>query len=219
MMYRCAPADRPALRNYMEGRGTARLETLRAKGMLTAHKVLFSRYVNSDSWDMLILLDFASPAAAAQWSTVEKSSPAGLDPEVLKLVTSIETYTMDVVQQRLSERPVAKPVYLVLPYNVTVTPEEYVKYVADYVQPQVLGWMEEGVLAGYRALQGRDTASRPWSSILLLEYKDDTSLGERAVTTAKVRMRLQHDPAWKAVSDKKHTIRTELPSIQADALD
>ena len=105
-----------------------------------------------------------------------------------------------------------------LPYDYTVSPDEYVTYLRDYVRPQASGWIEEGVLHSYQMFIGRDVGGRPWSSLLLLEHNNDEALGARASVIAKVRATLRGDPAWKALSDRKQSVRVERAMILADEL-
>jgi len=218
ILYRCSPDKRPVLRSYMEQHGIPRLRKMITSGAIANEKVLFSRYVDTDNWDMLVLLDFPSPSKAAQWQAQERDSPAGLDQYALKLITAISTYPLDLMQSAAATAPAEKPVYLVLPYDYTVSPDEYIAYLRDYVRPQAAGWIDEGVLESYKMFIGRDAGGRPWSSILLLEYKSDETLGQRAAVIAKVRAKLRADPSWKAISDRKQSVRVERAAILADEL-
>jgi CO dehydrogenase/acetyl-CoA synthase alpha subunit len=113
--------------------------------------------------------------------------------------------------------PIA-PVYLVIPYSLVVPAAAYLNYFDDYVHPQMEGWIREGVLTHYDLLLQRYTAARPWDSLLILHYRDDTALGRRENIMAKVRQQLQTQPKWKALSESKQTIRTEKEAIIADEL-
>jgi hypothetical protein len=218
ILYRCLPDKRPALRSYMEQHEIPRLRKMITSGAIANEKVLFSRYVDTDNWDMLVLLDFPSPAKAAQWQAQERENPAGLDQYALKLISAIATYPLDLMQSAAATTSTEKPVYLILPYDYTVSPDEYIAYLRDYVRPQAAGWIEEGVLESYKMFIGRDAGGRPWSSILLLEYKNDEALGQRAAVIARVRAKLRADPSWKAISDRKQSVRVERAAILADEL-
>ena len=202
----------------MEQHEIPRLRKMITSGAIANEKVLFSRYVDTDNWDMLVLLDFPSPAKAAQWQAQERENPAGLDQYALKLISAISTYPLDLMQSAAATTSTEKPVYLILPYDYTVSPDEYIAYLRDYVRPQAAGWIEEGVLESYKMFIGRDAGGRPWSSILLLEYKSDEALGQRAAVIARVRAKLRADPSWKAISDRKQSVRVERAAILADEL-
>jgi hypothetical protein len=110
------------------------------------------------------------------------------------------------------------PVFLAMPYRVLVSTPEYLSYVDGYVAPQFQGWMEAGVLAGYDIEVSRLPASRAWAATILLRYRDDVALAQRAETTAKVRARLAANPAWKAISDDKKAVRVEGVAAIADQI-
>ena len=104
-----------------------------------------------------------------------------------------------------------------IPYDVASI-EEYKPYVAGYVIPQMKGWIQEGVLSSYNLYLNRYYAGTPWDALLVLEYKDLESFGQRESVVAKVRAALSSDPKWKALSENKKNIRTEKESALADEL-
>jgi hypothetical protein len=214
--YRCLPEKRPDLRNYMRQDGLQRLEGYRRNAILAGYRVLLSRYVDINNWDMMLLLSFPDYTAVEKWKRIEHASPAGLPPNVLAMATSMSTYPLDLLRRRAVEETPLQPVYLVIPYTVSVTAPAYLQYVDDYVTPQFDGWMNEGVLAKYEIYLQRYTAARPWDSLIVLEYKDDESIGQREQVMAKVRQRLLANPKWKAIADNKQSIRVEKEAIIAD---
>lgn len=218
LLYRCRPEDRPAFRGYLQRNMLPRLRRMEQAGTLAQETVLFSRYVDTDNWNALIFLQFPSSQAAAAWASVEASTPAGLDGEGLRLVSAVSTYPLDLMQTGSASVPAQHPVFLVIPYDYTVSPDEYIAYLRDYVQPQTAGWIEEGALESYRMFIGRDASGRPWSSVLLLEYKDEESFGRRAAVINDVRAKLRGNPDWKAISDRKQSVRVERASILADEI-
>jgi hypothetical protein len=216
--YRCPPAQRVELRKRVLQTGLARLQRLQEGGTLREYHVLFSRYVDSDSWDMLSLLVFPRYSDVANWRKVEWTAPAGLEPETLALTTAVNTYPVDLARQNTIETPPAQPVYLVIPYTYSVSPAEYLSYVDEYVKPQFDGWLAQGVLTKYLIYQQRYTAARPWDSLIFLQYNGDDGLGQRESTAEKLRQRLQSNPEWRARSENKKNIRTEKQAVIADEL-
>lgn len=216
--YRCNPEKRPDLRNIMRQEGLQRLESYRRNAILANFRVLLSRYVDSNNWDMMLLLSFPDYTAVEKWKRVEHESPAGLPPAVLSMATSIGTYPLDLMRRKAVEDTPPQPVYLVIPYTYSVAMPAYLQYVDDYVTPQFDGWMQEGVLAQYDIFLQRYGAGRPWDALFFLEYKDDESLGQREKVVAKVRQRLQANPKWKTIADNKQSIRVEKEAIVADEL-
>jgi hypothetical protein len=220
IQYDCPPANRPRLREVMVARGLPRLATLKSSGALENYLVLFSRYVDSSNWDMLTLLSFRDYKDAVAWKEVELQTPAGLDSSDLQVTSEVHTYPLDRVRHDNASATGAPnaPVYLVIPYSLAVPAAAYLNYFDDYVQPQMEGWIREGVLAHYDLLLQRYTAARPWDSLLILQYRDDAALGRRESVVARVRQQLQTQPKWKALSESKQTIRIEKAAIIADEL-
>ena len=108
---------------------------------------------------------------------------------------------------------------MVIPYTIdSNSSDEYVKYAQAYVVPQLQGWMREGALAGRDLFVSRYAAARPWHALRVLQYRDETALGQRDRIITKVRTELALNPEWKAVNDTKHKMRTELRAGIADQL-
>jgi hypothetical protein len=218
IQYKCPPGQRTAFRELIENVGLSSFAQWQASGILAGYHILFSRYVDTNSWDMLALLTFPSYTAVERWRQVEASSPAGLPRKALELTSSVETYPVDLVRQGSSDSPALKPVYFVIPYTITVPAPAYLKYADDYVRPQFDGWIKEGILSSYQFFMQRYTAGRPWDTLILLKYKDGESFGLREKIVVKVRAQLQSNPAWKAASDNKQNLRVEKQAIIADEL-
>ena len=134
----------------------------------------------------------------------------------MALTTAIDTAPADLVRRHDPDRPRDESVLMVVPYQVFVSMDDYVKYLDGYVIPQLEGWIAEGALAGYSIYLPRYYAGRPWESLLVLEYENDRTLGLREAIVAKVRARLKEDPEWKKLSDDKKKIREEKAAVIAD---
>lgn len=215
--YRVAPESRPAFLAAVRAATLPRLVALQKSGELTGYRVLFSRYVDAQSWDMMALLDFRGPQDLAHWRQVEATAPAGLSAEALKLVTQIDSAPGDLMRGKHSPKPMAEePVYLVVPYDYLVSTNDYLTYVDGYLLPQTDGWMEDGVLSSYGVYLPRYAAGRNWSSLLVLAYRGDVGLGRRDAVVKAVRARLASSPAWKAFADNKTNIRVEKVPMIAD---
>jgi hypothetical protein len=212
-----APADRPALRRALEQSQLRRLEAWRAEGVLKSYRLFFNRYADAGSWDALEDLTFASPAAAARWAQIERTAPAGLDPAAARLVTAISSAPADLSRHEGAAAGKPGP-FLVIPYEVLVSVPDYLRYIDGYTIPQLKGWMTDGSLAGYELHLARYYAGRPWTALLVLQYRDEAALGRRGEVVAKVRRQLAADPAWKAISDNKKAVRAEKQAALADEL-
>ncbi len=217
--YHATPANRAALRQVMEDSEARQLRRWKEEGVLKGARLLVNRHVDSVTWDAMAILTFARYADVERWNAIERTSPAGLSPKALALVSAIETTPGDVMREGgTASSAEGSGVFLVIPYEYLVPVNEYLAYLDGYVAPQMDGWIEEGVLARYGVFLARYPAGRPWQSMLILEYKDDAALGARDATTAKVRGRLKDNPKWKAISDAKKNVRSEKPPVIADAI-
>jgi hypothetical protein len=216
--YHATPANRAALRQQLQGEGTKQVDQWKKQGVLKDYHLLFGRYADNDNLDAVAVLAFPDYAAVARWKKIEQASPGGLPRKALALASSIQTAPADLVRSGGSGTSSADSVWMVIPYQVMIPAAEYVKYADGYVIPQMEGWIKEGVLKHYEILVDRYGAGRPWSTMLLLEYKNDAALAQREAVVARVRGRLKEDPQWKAISDDKHHIRNELQLVIADPL-
>jgi hypothetical protein len=218
--YRVLPAKRAALRQIMLASGVARFQRWKDDGVLQDVHVLFNSYLDSDTFDMLALLTFGDYAAVAKWREIERVSPGGLSPAALELITSAVTYPLDAARGDRSPEPAVpgQSVFFVIPYDYLTSTDDYVRYVDTYVVPQAAGWMAEGVLASYTMYIARYATGRPWSSLLVLEYRDHDAFGRRDMTVQKVRDRLKRNPSWAAANDAKQKIRVEKQAIISEEL-
>jgi hypothetical protein len=216
--YHAPPANRAAFREQMEEGGQRQFQRWKDEGAIRSYHILFNRYVDSRTWDAMVLLDFAQPADLARWKKTERDAPAGLTRQALALTDAIETVPADLMREGSATEGARDPVYLAIPYEVLVPTPEYLGYLDGYVVPQLDGWKGEGVLSAYRLYLPRYAAGRPWASMLLLEYRSEQALGEREAVVAKVRERLKQNPEWKAISDNKKKVREERQLVIADPL-
>ncbi len=213
-----APGDRPQLRTLLAGEQAQRLDGLRRQGLLQSYQLFFNRYPDTNRWDGLEVLSFSDDAAVSRWAALERTSPGGLSPAVLRLVTHIVETPTEGVRRGGKRGAAADAPTLVIPYQVVVPSPQYLSYLDTYVVPQFDGWIAEGVLDSYEIQLSRFPAGRPWASMILLRYHDDAALERRDETTALVRRRLAENPQWKAASDSKATVRNEMVLAVADQL-
>jgi hypothetical protein len=217
--YRCEPASRPAFRTYLQKDLMARLEKLKGEHILSSYQILFNSFTTTMTWDAMAVLHFADYAKTQRWKDIERTQPGGLDAAGLQLAKSMDTYSADLPWEGQAQNASddSKGVYYVIPYEYS-SADQYGKYVDAYVIPQVQGWMQEGVLAGYQIFMNRYQVGRPWDSLFVYHYRDLGSFGRRDETVAKVRLTLVNEPEWKRFSDIKQTIRTESENTIAEAL-
>ncbi len=213
------PADRPALREDLAKAQSRRLHEWREKGVIVSYRLLFNRYADAGAWDAAEILTFRDAAALARWNEIERSAPAGLDGVALPLVTAIGSTPSDQVRHGSSSPHGASgDPLLVIPYDALVPIPEYLRYLDGYTLPQMNGWMQDGALQSYGLHIARYYAGRPWTAMLVLQYRGETGLARREEVVAKVRARLAADADWKAFSDNKKAIRAEKQLVVADDL-
>jgi hypothetical protein len=213
-----APADRMALRKAFIDKGLAQLERFKREGRVADYRVLFSRYADSETFDLFVELSFARTEDVTRWKEVELTNPGGFPKEALRLIKTMATVPVDRMRQGEAAKLSRQPTFLVIPYDYLVSTNDYLKFLDDYLVPQVSGWVDEGIVSRYGIYIGRYAANRPWSSLFLIEYNDDAALGKRDSTVAKVRARLAVNPEWRAIHEKKDKIRNERAPIIADQL-
>jgi hypothetical protein len=218
--YRVKPERRVALRSAMEQDGVARFATWKQQGWLKDYRILFNSYLDSETYDLLCFLTFKDFSGVARWRQIERERPGGLPSRVLPLIQSAITYSLDAAFQGASPQAAAhgRSVFLIIPYDVLIPTGDYVKYAESYVVPQMKGWIEESVLAGFKIYITRYSTERPWGALFILEYRDNDSFGKRETTVAKVREKLKSSPIWFAASQNKQKIRVEKQTIIAEEL-
>jgi hypothetical protein len=218
--YYAQPGNRVALRDSMTHSGLRQFESWKTEGLFRDYRVLFSSYLDTDTPTMILVLDFTGPAAAKRWMSIENSTPAGLSHESLSLITSAQTAQMDhTFHGGLPSSPRrGESVFMVIPYEFYVPAPEYTKYMQDYGVPQFEGWLKENVLASYDVYQSRYSASKPWGSLIVFEYRNAEALGQRESIMEKVRTNLQNNPTWKSLAETKAKIRLEREAFIAQEL-
>jgi hypothetical protein len=221
MTYKVQPGDKLAFKAAVRAETLPRLERLKAAGELSGYHVLANRYLDGAGWDMMMILDFRSPAALAHWRAVEDQAPGGLAPAALKLVTAAETAPSDeMFEGAAAPKPGdPAPVWLVVPYDYLVSVDEYLNYVKGYLVPQTDGWIQEGALESYHVYLPRYPAGRVWSAQVAYAYRGEEGLQRRDDVVKKVRARLgATNPEWKTWSENKQKIRNEKQPVVADEI-
>ncbi|CAB3657532.1 hypothetical protein LMG27174_01493 [Paraburkholderia rhynchosiae] len=216
--YQTAPANRPALRHELAQSTARELARWKHDGRIRQYSLLFNRYADSDNWDAMALLTFATPDDLYRWRTLEQAQPAALSGKALAVTTSIHTTPVDTKRAEALDAKAVNPVYVVIPYKTLVSAGDYEKYADAYVIPQFKGWMDEGVLSSYSLYTSQFPAGRQWTAMVLLQYRDEAALSAREAVVDKVRERLMHNPEWKAISDSKKNVRTEEQVVIADPI-
>jgi len=218
--YRARPETRVAFRAWLETKGAAQFARWQAEGVFARAQILFGSLAANAPIDAVAILDFARYTDSAQWKQVERQFPGGLPPEALQLAAPASAHYADRICHGASaSREPAKAAYLVAFYEVLADMPKYREYARGYVEPQLRGWIEAGVLSGYTMLANQAPLHHPWDALLVLEYTDLAGLARRDDVKKAVRARLAAtDPAWVEWSKDKSDVRKELSLFVADAI-
>jgi hypothetical protein len=214
--YRAEARHRPAFRTYLSGPMTRKLRALKARRAIADYKVFYSWYRQPNVWDAMLLIRFHDPADVAGWNAIERDSPGGLDAEGLALARPELTVSADLEWTAVD--PAEKDrVYYFLPYEYQ-NAGEYRQYIPGYLLPQLKGWMEGGVLAGYDILMNRYPVGPSWDSLLIQKYRDFEAFGRRNQIMESTRVGLRTSKSWMDWHERKGKIREETENTIADLL-
>lgn len=216
--YAAPAAKRAAFRTYLERQGLQQLDRWRNEGVFKDYKVLFSAFSGSETWDAMVVLDFARYADIARWKEIDRRSPGGLTEEGLTLASPTSAYLADDVwRNQAPDRTPAKAVYLVIPYQYSGV-GEYKAYAQAYVIPQYEAWIKARALSAYTVYLSHHTAGKPWDALAVLEYRDIEGFAQRELVKNKARAELASNPEWKKASENKEGKRTEEAVTIADPI-
>jgi hypothetical protein len=215
--YRCQPADRPAFRRALAKDGIAQLEQWQQAGAFADYVLVFNEFVDANTWDAVLVLTFASYAQTAKWRAIERDFPGGLSPELLKFGTPQTSYFADRMLSAGEAGDRSKSVFVFIPYQFRAR-EEYLNFIKVYGVPQFEAWRKADVVANYAVYVNHHHTGKPWDAMLVFEYRDVDALGRRDAIKQQVRVGLAKDAAWKAMSDVKRDLRTELEVVMAAPL-
>ena len=217
--YRANPGKRAAFRKTMSAEGIAQLNRWQSEGVFESYNAVFSSFASDASADMFLILRFQHFTDLGKWESIEATQPGGLPEDAQALASVDSSAVADIVNQKASGAPTRTSQYFVLEYDVVTDMPRYTSYVAGYIVPQFDAWMKAGILVSYSSYINQNPAGAPWSSFILLEYKDLQGLSAREFVKNKARADLSaSNPVWKKWSDDKTAIRKEKTAIPALAL-
>jgi hypothetical protein len=223
--YKIRPETRAAFRVFMETKGARQFAQWKKEGVLQDCQILFCPYteLGVGGFDAMVIVNLAQFTDLARWDEVERLMPGGLSAEGLALGRPVRTSLMYPVCRGETQRHDAgKAAYVIALYSSAVDNPTYERYVKGYVEPQLKGWGEAGVLSGYVFYQchpyQEDPAETPWTSILVLEYTDSAALANSETAKRDTRVRLAADADWKALSDHKTAMRQAKGFVFVDVI-
>ena len=217
--YRAQPGARARFRQIMATQGVAQLERWKRQGIFASYQALFTSYAADRTPDMYLILRFRHFTDLAAWQKIEESMPGGLPPNAQAIASPASSETADIVSESSVAHTTKESQFFVLEYEVTTDMPKYISYVRGYAVPQFEEWEKAGVLSSYASYVNQNPAGAPWSSFILLEYKDLKSLAQREVVKDRARTQLAAtNSTWKKWSEDKTSIRKEQAAIPVRAL-
>ncbi len=217
--YHARPGQRVKFREIMRTEGVAQFEKWRREGVFARYQVLFTTYAGDSVPDMFLVVRFDHFSDLARWQRIEENYPGGLPVDVQAVASVDSSATADIVKDSSVALSTPESQFFVLEYDVLVDMPKYTSYVLGYAVPQFDAWEKTGALSSYASYVNQNPAGAPWSSFIVLEYKDLKSLAAREVIKNQARADLAaSNPSWKKWSDDKTAVRTEKAAIPVRAL-
>lgn len=216
LMYRAKPGERMDFLTKMRTEGEAQFAQWKKEGVCTGYHLLAPAYAGAGAHtpDLYAIVEFAHFTDLARWQKIERSLPGGLPQDVQNIAWAETSGTADVVKEVRGSASTKDSQYFILTYQVMIPIPAYEKYALSYAVPQFDGWIKAGVLNSYEIFANQNPAGAPWSSVILLEYKDMNALGRRETVKDAVRKTLAaSNLEWKKWSEDKSTIRKELAGV------
>jgi hypothetical protein len=146
------------------------------------------------------IVEFADEAAFARWKKMLSATDAP-GP----VVTPVDVLS----RLNVTPRDSKAAVFLLAEYEIMAPPKRYHDYVKGYVMPQLEAWKKSGLITSAVMYATRNREGAPFHAMLVLEHRDAATFARRDAVKDESRNQLAADPAWKALSDVKATIRTE----------
>ena len=183
----------------------ALLAEWRQTGMVADTWLLDISNSKQPGYASVAVLQFPDESFLAHWQ--QKSAP-GIGAGVI--TTKVDT----LARGETFPRDSTKAIFAVAQYDVMASPDKYKQYVKGYVMPEMEGLRAKKILTSYFLFAARESGGAPWQSLLVMEYKDPLAFERREAAMAQVRQQLSSNPAWKAWSDAKQSIRKEVSITQ-----
>ena len=217
--YRAKPNARASFRKIMQSEGVAQFERWKKDGVFASYNALFTTYAADSVPDMFLILRFSHFRDLGRWQKIEETYPGGLTEKAQAIASADTSATADILDEGSGAPTTKDSQFFILEYDVTVDMPKYASYVQGYVAPQFEGWRKAGILSSFACYANQNPAGAPWSSFIVLEYKDLEALAAREVVKNKTRAELAAtNPTWKKWSDDKSAIRKEKAAIAALSL-
>src|SRR5258708_23158082 len=102
--------------------------------VFSRYRIFYGTYADAGAgtFDMMVILDFPSFSATAQWRDIEKRMPGGLSPQALTLgVPDRTNLVYPVGEGEAAKRDAIKAACVIATDQVQVDPDVYVIYAND----------------------------------------------------------------------------------------
>jgi hypothetical protein len=212
--YRCKPADRPAFLRLLQEDQLPRLEQWKKDGVMLEFLLLVNQFVDENTWDATLLLQFERYEQTARWTALEREFPGGLGSRLLAVAAPTTTYLADLQLQGGAAGDRSKSIFVLIPYTWR-DKASYLDFIKVYGLPQFDAWVQEKVVACYGVFTNHHPTGKPWDVMLVFEYHDVEALSKRDLVKQQVRVGLGKQPAWRLASEGKAEIRTEHEVVMA----
>jgi len=162
---------------------------------------------DGNEFNTLIALEFPSEGSYQSWQAEESAKlPGGL------VVNRVDVLAHGEITPRDSNHSI----FVVNAYDTLVSPEQYAKYVKDYIVPNMENQRSKKVLIRYTMYLPRAAAGAKARSLLVKEYRDSVAYDRHeAIKNEHKAHLIATDSAWKKINDTKETIRTDVWEAQA----
>jgi hypothetical protein len=204
----------------MQKTGVTQFEQWKKEGRFSSYQILFSPYVNVNTWDMMVLLGFERYGQITRWKEIETTRPGGLSEDALKLASPTSTHEADLSWDGQVNVPNYDPrssVYFVRQYDYTDR-AAYERFFDAYNRPQFDAWLRKGVIKSYRAFLNQHQAGEAWDVLIIYEYAGMEGLGQRDAVKDEVAAEMQKILGWSLLGSVKGSIRTSGRITLADPI-
>jgi ABC-type phosphate transport system substrate-binding protein len=155
----------------------------------------------------LVILEFPNEGHYEFWVKEEAS----------KLTSPLSVKRADVLTHgEITPRDSNRSIFLVKTYDTLVAPDDYERFVAAYVAPDMANQRAQKILIRYTMYLPREAGGGKGRSLLVMEYRDSVAFGRRdAVNKEFEQQLLATNAVWKKLHESKEAIRRDVSETVA----
>jgi len=150
---------------------TGRFTRWRDEGSITSYQILESSLADDEGWETTAIIEtgLRGLELAKRFNQPDSAE-----------IASTTTVPVDLIERATSpDETSTAGVYLLIPYELLVSTDEYRAFVRGSLVPQLTASLKEGGLLGYEIFTARFPGGRSWNSLVVLHYRDWIALGQR----------------------------------------